>query len=112
MRAKVQEGVSASSPARTSLGVACSEAESLASQTNATLELPTNTDYANGNKYIESVTVAGVDASTATVTIDYNTAIPQLAGGQVVYTGTCRDTGTTWAITATGGFPTKYLPKE
>lgn len=114
IRAKVQEGVSASSPARTSVGINCSEGNTFASASNANLQLPDPTDYANGNQYITSVTVAPgpTPASQATVTIAYNATIPQLNSGSVIYTGTCRDTGTTWAITAGGSFPEKYLPSR
>lgn len=112
IRAKVQEGVSASAPARTAIGIACSEGETLASADNTNLDLPAAGDYANGNKYIDDVTVAGTSASSATVTIGYNATIPQLNSGDVVYTGTCRDTGTTWVISEANGFPSKYLPKD
>lgn len=109
IRAKVQEGTSASSPARTALGISCSEAEDWTSHTNTTLLLPAATDYATGKKYTASITVAGTSVSTATVTILYNSTIPQLGSGNVVYTGTCLDTGTDWVVS--GSIPAKYWPK-
>lgn len=112
IRAKVQEGVSASSPARTTIGIVCSEGRTFASASNTNFDLPAPTAYATGNQYLTSITVAPgpTPASQATVTIAYNATIPQLNSGNVVYTGTCRDTGTTWAIT--GSIPAKYFPSR
>ncbi len=112
VRAKVQEGVSASAPVRSAIGIACSEGLVLSSQTNTSLQLPDATDYSQSTQYLTSVEVnatAPANTSQATVTITYNGQIPQLNSGNVVYTGTCRSTGTRWAVT--GSIPAKYLPK-
>jgi type IV pilus assembly protein PilA len=112
VKAKVQEGVSLSSPARTSIGIACSEGTDFSSMDNASIDVPT--DYSTTSDLITDVTVAGTSASQATVTIEFDgtDAPPQLADGSVIYTGTCRSTGTDWAIASDGTFPTKYLPSN
>jgi type IV pilus assembly protein PilA len=109
IKAKVQEGTSASAPARTALGISCSEAQNWTTLNNSTLDLPASGDYATGKKYIASIAVLGTAVSTATVTITYNAVVPQLNSGTVVYTGICRSTGTDWAVGGT--VPTKYQPK-
>jgi type IV pilus assembly protein PilA len=113
VKAKVQEAVSLSSPARTAVGMACSEGTLGASTSNTSLELPDAADYGTSAKYTNKVTVAGTSASQATVTIDIKdgsiSSIPNTSS--IVYTGTCNSTGLTWGVTAGGSFPTKYLPK-
>lgn len=109
IKAKVQEGTSASAPARTAMGISCSEGTTWASLTNSAIGLPAPGEYATGKKYIASITVEGTGVSTGTVTILYNDAVPQLGAGDVVYTGTCLSTGTNWAVG--GSIPEKYWPK-
>ena len=113
IRAKVSEGVSLVAPARTTLGVTCSEGTSFASVTNANLNLPTTAEYAAGSGYVTGVAVAGTGATTATITITYDgTAIPQLAGANIfTYLGTCTNVGTDWAVDGTTTMDTKYQPK-
>lgn len=112
IRAKVQEGTSLSAPARTSLGIACSEGTTFASADNAALDLPAAADYANASSMVSSVTVAGTGASSATVTINFGgaSAPPQISGGDVIYTGRCFTTGMQWGITG-NNVADKYLPK-
>jgi type IV pilus assembly protein PilA len=110
IKAKVQEGTSASAPARTALGISCSEATDWTTLGNTDLDLPAATDYATGKKYVASITALGLTASTASVTIVYNATIPQLSSGNVVYTGTCLATGTNWIVS--GSIPSKYWPKD
>ncbi len=110
VKAKVSEAVSLSSPARTAIGMACSEAALGASTSNAELQLPDADKYAG--KYTKSVEVAATSASSATVTITMNGAISSIpADAQIIYTGTCGEGGLTWAVTEGAGFPTKFLPK-
>ena len=114
VKAKVQEAVSLSSPALTAVGLACSEQSLPAAAVadyNASLGLPTSTNISG--TYTTSVLVAGVNASSATVTItmkDIGTAVT--AGQQILYTGTCGEAGLRWAVTP-GATPinVKYLPK-
>lgn len=111
VRAKVQEGVSLSAPARTSLGIACSEASLSASTDNTSLGLPAATNYANNSAYVQQIEADGTSASQATVTIDYEAIGSQITSGQdVIYTGTCAATGMSWAIT--GSVPAKYRPSK
>lgn len=117
VRAKVQEGTSVSAPARTALGIACSEARIPTAATNplnASLGLPTAANYGNSSQYVQSVTVANSNASNATVTIAYEAIGTQVAAGEtVIYNGVCRDTGMQWTIPtgATGGtIADKYKP--
>ena len=106
-KSKVQEAVSLSAPARTAMGVACSEA-ALASATNATLGLPLNTDI-DGN-YTTSVTAAGTSATAGTVTIVMKAIGSAVTAGQtIVYTGTCSDSGMAWGVGGT--IATKFYPK-
>ena len=106
VRAKVQEGTSLSAPARTSLGIACSEAALSNSTDNTTLGLPASGDYANNSQYVRSIAADGTDASNATVTITYEAIGNQVtAGDTVIYNGVCDTTGMNWSVPAdaTGG---------
>ena len=110
VKAKVSEAVSLSSPARTALGVACSEA-TLATSTdlNASLGLPAKA--AITGKYTKEVLAAATSASAVTVTIqmlDIGTAVTD--GQTIVYNGTCGAAGMTWTI-GTSTVNAKYLPK-
>lgn len=111
VKAKVQEAVSLSSPARTALGLACSE-QNLVSNAdlNVSLGLPTST--AISGVYTKSVLVAATSASSATVTIAMKaigSAVP--VDSTIIYTGSCGEAGLTWAVTPGATFPAKYLPK-
>lgn len=109
VKAKVSEGASISAPARTALGLACSEATLDANTNNTTLGLPTAADIAG--TYVSSVQAAGASASSATVTIAYVTIGGAVdAGDDVVYSGTCTAAGLAWDIT--GSVDLKYRPKQ
>ena len=56
VKAKVSEGTSVGAPARTALGLACSDATLASTTTNATMDLATAASY-NGT-YVTSVTAA------------------------------------------------------
>ncbi len=107
-KSKVSEPVSLSAPARTAMGVACSEG-TLASATNSALGLPAKTDITG--KYTTSVEAAGTSATAGTVTIVLKAFGDVSAGDTFVYTGTCGPAGMTWAVTGTGTNITKFLPK-
>lgn len=111
VKAKVQEAVSLSSPARTALGVACSEASLTAAgvaDLNASLGLPAST--AITGTYTTSVLAANSSATSATVTIVMKAIGSSVtAGDTIVYTGTCGAAGMTWAVGGT--INAKYLPK-
>jgi type IV pilus assembly protein PilA len=110
VRAKVSEVTGISAPARTSLGIACSEQTLATTTTNATLNLPAAADLTS--TYVKSVTVTGT-ATTGIVTIAMKaigTAVD--VDDTVVYTGTCSAAGMAWAVTGTGKLASgKYLPK-
>ena len=109
IKAKVQEGTSLSSPHRTGMGIACSEG-TLATATHTALGLSNAASYV-GN-YINSVSAAGSSATAGTVVINYKAIGSQITNGMgVVYTGTCGAGGMTWSVSASGGFPSKFLPK-
>ena len=111
VKAKVQEGVNVSNPARTALGIACSEAALVAglAQTGTVLALEQPSAY-NGT-YIRTVTTNVADTTTVTVTIVYTGIGSAITGGEnVVYTGTCGAGGLKWVIS--GSVAQKYLPKQ
>ena len=117
VRAKIQEGVSMSSPLRTQLGILCSEGALSASVTNNT---PANAalmgvedDGSYVGKYTNGVLVDGGSSTTADVTITYvaiGTQVP--AAAAVNYAGTCNAVGMSWAVSEEANMPVKYLPKK
>jgi type IV pilus assembly protein PilA len=113
IKARVQEGTNLSSPARTALGIACSEGD-LVNQTNNTLlGLPAASSYGDNSNVITAIAAGGTNSTTGFVLITYtligSNAIA--AGDAVRYIGTCGAGGMTWIVTSSGGFPDKYLPK-
>ena len=111
VKSKVSEAVSLSSPARTSLGVACSEATLASGITHASLGLP---DAANiKGKYTQEVLAAATSASEATVTIKMETIGSAITAAEtIVYKGTCGEAGMKWEMdAATSTVADKYLPK-
>lgn len=122
VKAKLSEGPSLSSPARTAMGVACSEGSmgAVLADANTALGLAAATDIKG--KYVASVTTAIATAATSTikgvgtVKIVFGTAangVPtDVAGLGYTYSGTCDPSaGLTWTVAVDGTFPTKYLPK-
>ena len=107
IRAKVQEGTNLSNPARTALGIACSEGD-LSGATQAGMGLATNTQYAG--KYTTSVTAAGTSTNAGNVTIVFKAIGSAVTAGQtVIYTGACTPGGMTWTVG--GNINAKYYPK-
>ena len=113
VRARVQEGTNLSNPARTALGIACSEGELNVMGNNASLGLATAASYGLNGAIIQSVAAAGTSATAGTVTIVFRTIGSNAvdSGDTVVYTGNCDVGGMTWTIAGSGGFPAKFLPK-
>jgi len=108
VKAKVQEGTNLSNPARTALGIACSEGNLAAMTNNAALGLVLPASYAG--KYTNSVTAAGTAPATGTVTIVMTTIGTSVtAGDDIVYTGACGPGGMTWTVS--GSIASKFLPK-
>ena len=107
VKAKVQEGVNVSNPARTALGIACSEG-SLAGATHASLGLAEPAEYTG--TYTHSVRARGVDAATGRVTIVFRAIGTQVAeGATVIYTGTCGEGGMAWSVDGT--MPQRFRPR-
>ncbi|MCX4189372.1 pilin [Methylophaga sp. OBS3] len=119
IRAKVQEGVSMSAPARTALGIACSEGTLGASTSNTAFGYGTTdagTEF--DTDVVTSIVIAPGTPNTdqALVTITYK-AIGGSSGvpvnSTVIYTGNCTTTGMRWSVPddATGGtIPAKFKP--
>ncbi len=110
VKSKVSELVSVTSPARLAVGVACSEAGDLATLTGATLSaIPTAVP--TGSRYIASYTVTS-GTGVVTATSSNHTSLPTDARNTtVVWTPTCSNNGTSWAIGAASTMPAKYRPK-
>jgi type IV pilus assembly protein PilA len=112
IRAKVQEAVTLSDPARTAIAQACSEATlntGVTNNTSAGLPAPT----AIVGTYVQSVTLATSTASAGTITIDLsninNVGGPGASTGTVIYSALCGEGGTRWTISGT--VASKYYPK-
>ncbi len=111
VKAKVNEGVNLSQPARTALGIACSEAALLAGYDNTSMDLAAPTGY-KGN-YVRSVEAEGTSDSAATVTIHYTKIGSAVAIDQtVVYAGECGSGAMTWSVDSASSVQSKYRPKS
>ena len=111
VKAKVQEGVNVSNPARTALGIACSEAALVAglAQTGVTLGLQAPTVYTG--TYVKSVTTSVANTTDVMVTIVYTQIGSAVDNNDtVVYNGECGPGGLKWTVS--GGVETKFLPKQ
>ena len=109
-RAKVTEGGSRSAPARTAMGIACSDS-TLNGATNALLGLELAATYAS--KYVKTVTAVGSSATAGTVTVVYEAIGSQVPdNASVVYTAACTGGGVAWTITGAAAMPAKFLPKN
>ena len=113
VKAKVSEAVSLSSPARTSLGVACSEAtltDLVSTDANISLGLPAATTLSG--TYTTSVTAGVASATAASVTIVLKEFGPITAATKtIVYEGACSPAGMQWSFGTGTTVVTKYLPK-
>ena len=112
-KAKVTEGGSVSAPARTAMGIACSDSSLASTTTNSTLGLEANTTYTSTN--VTSVTAAGTSATAGTVTVVYKAIGSKVAAGEtLIYIGACGAGGLVWSIptgTTGGTINDKYKPK-
>ena len=109
IKAKIQEATNLSNPARTSLGIACSEG-TLNGATHLT-DLGLATTDAYSGKYTQSVTAVGTSATAGTVTILMDAIGSAVTNTQnIVYTGTCGSGGMQWSVS--GSIATKFLPKS
>jgi len=121
VKSKLSEALSLSAPARTALGIACSEGTLRTGMSNKDLKLSPPTAYSG--QFIASVTAVVQDPQTGVVTIvlkdipNERLLIERLlfvdpviihAGAELVYTGWCGAGGMPWNLT--GSVPEKYLP--
>lgn len=108
-KAKVGEAASLSATAKTGIVLAFNEGTLSAETSNTTLGLPL--PAAITSKYVTSVTAAGVDANSGTVTIVMQgTGNAEIDGDTVIYTITCV-AGGACTTAVTGSVPEKYRPK-
>ncbi len=106
VRSKVSEAVSVSAPARTAMGIACSEA-TLDTSTDAVLGFPAGNA---GWKYTQSVVGSNYASTGATLTVTMLAIGTQITAGQtIIWTGTCNASGMSWTVGGTVN--AKYLPK-
>ena len=113
VRATIQEAVNLSNPARTALGIACSEGAletpgggGAVQITDLGLAPPT----AYSDKYTSAVTAAGVDSTSGTVTLTMMKIGNAVDLNQtIIYTGTCTPGGMMWTVSGT--IATKFRPK-
>jgi type IV pilus assembly protein PilA len=115
VKAKVSEFTSLTSAQRNAVAEACSNGD-MATFTSTTA----NAFGASlGTTAVATTNIAKVETTWLTTTSATVTAFavagkltPTIAATDgVVWTGTCAPQGMTWAVTALGAFPTKYLPK-
>jgi type IV pilus assembly protein PilA len=113
VRAKVQESVNLSNPARTSLGIACSEGALFPAGAGATqqtdLGLAAPTEY--NAKYTSTITAVGTSISNGTVVLELRGIGTSITSGSTItYTGSCGAGGMQWVITGT--IASKFWPKS
>ena len=117
VKAKVSEVTSVSAPARTALGLACSEQTLSATSTgaagtgalNVSLGIPAMADISSA--YVASVAADSQSASAFTVKIMMKAIGSSVTTADfITYTGACSPSGTTWTVSGSTGM-TKYLPK-
>lgn len=108
-KARIAEGPSLAAPAKTALGIACSDGSLKEGLDHDGLGLPKATDIKGKN--VASITAAGTSATEATVTIVYTGGIPGVtADSTLIYTGTCAPgSGMTWGVG--GSLPPRLLPR-
>ncbi len=113
VKAKLSELTSLTSPARTSVGVFCSETGALSGLTGGSLSA-ISTTLPSGAKYTGSFTVGdGTGVITAT-TVNTDVLPTDARGKTIAWTPSCSVNGTTWAVSggAANAIAAKYLPKS
>ena len=106
VRSKVSEAVSVSAPARTAMGIACSE-NTLVSASDTILGFATSS---GAWKYTKDVAGSAYAATGAVLTARMNAIGTQVNVDEtVVWTGVCSGSGMTWTVN--GSVAQKYWPK-
>ena len=113
VKARVQEGVNLSAPARTALGIACSEGDLDNQPDNASLGLVAFATFGENSTVIRGISAGGQALGTGFVTIVFRTIGQAIdTAEQVTYEGLCGAGGMTWSISAGGtDIPSKFEPK-
>lgn len=111
-RARIAEGPTLAAPAKTALGIACSDGTLQARANNLThddLGLPAANTIVGRN--VTGIVAAAANATTATITITFGAGIPGVPNeSTLVYTGNCAPgAGMTWAIGGT--VPARLIPR-
>lgn len=107
VREKVREAVNLANPARTALGIACSNGD-LAGADNQLLGLPGANAYAGD--HTRSIAAAGLSSTEGTVTIVLTSIGGVIDEGQrIVFSGACGTDGMRWTVG--GDVLSEYLPK-
>lgn len=111
VKAKIQEAVNLASPHRAALGIACSEGEleiAGVGITQTELGLAAATSY--NAKYTSTISAAGVNTTSGTVTLVMKAIGNAIGANQtIIYTGNCSPGGLTWTVS--GNVPLKFRPK-
>ncbi len=113
IKAKVSEATGVSSPARTAIGLSCSEGTLTNGLNNASAELSLSTAASYTGNYVTSVTAAGLSDTGATVTVDLTaigSSVVQGASDTVVFRAECSVGGVTWDVDSST-VAAKYRPK-
>ena len=107
VREKVREAVDLANPARSALGIACSNG-TLAGADHQSLDLPAAKAFAGD--HTRSITAVGLSPKEGAVTIVFNAIGGVIDEGQrILYTGACGTDGMRWTVG--GDVLPKYLPK-
>ena len=110
VKSKLSELTSVTSPARTAVGVFCSETGDITTLTGVSLAgIPTGVPA--GSKYTVDPLV--VESATGNITATtVGTGLPSDVVNQtIIWKPNCSASGTTWTIDAASTMPAKYLPK-
>ena len=106
IRAKVQEAVSLSDPARLAVGQACSESTlSVTVTDNGSAGIAT----AISGNYLTSIVLTVTSATEGVITATLQNINSSVNGSTVVWTSSCNAAGNRWAVSGTS--PSKYWPK-
>ena len=112
IRAKIQEAVSLSDPARLAAAQACSEGTLGGATSNGGVVDNLSAGIATSitGKYVTSVTLVNVGTASATVTAVVSGINGAVDNKDIVWTATCDAAGNRWAVSS-AAMPAKYLPK-
>ncbi|MEJ6002583.1 type IV pilin protein [Paucibacter soli] len=109
-RSKLSEATDAVVPMQMELGQACM-GKYLANATNSSLKLRSPTSYATKTA-VQSISVDGVSASLAKITVKLNAFGAVQSGASLIYAGSCSSSGgLNWKIDASSTLQKQYQPR-